>query len=470
LRGVLVFVGGYAETALDRAVVDEERAAIGRLALPGVESLRGSLLRESSHMLPGVARQDAGRIVMRDQIVPGAAVRHHLGRHSVDFHVALVAKNAAGFRIAHQQPLRHVVERRIELQLLSAQSPSRPTDPLHQPAHDEKDEGADRQGGEGDRSDDDLGFLQPLGERGGRGRRDRDHRRIVSERLQGGQLNLSVGDRPWVLEQDVLAVAFPDCCLDVRIAVQEAAVAAKQRDRDLLSDRDRAEELLEMAQLHDSNDDADIIAVGTDEPACKIGRPGPGAAAARGLAQEQVQIGVRCERPEVFPTLFRGVRPRPAARGADQPSARIDQHESVQLRRAPDHVGEHRMDVQTRHAAIEIAARSDAVGLYSLDHVPLQELDRLKRAFEMLGDDVGGRVEQAFGIRQRAIPQVGDQDRGPQRDYGRQQHTEAMIHRQAVRSRLRRDASPAIPPWRPRASEEASVARWPPSRNELNEK
>jgi hypothetical protein len=98
----------------------------------------------------------------------------------------------------------------------------------------------------------------------------------------------------------------------------------------------------------------------------------------------------------------------------------VDQHERVELRRAADDVLEHQMRVQARHEPVEIVARCDSERLHPFDRVPLRQLDRLKGAFEMLSDDVRGRVQRVLGIRPRAVPKVGKQDRRPECDRGDQ--------------------------------------------------
>ena len=225
-----VFVSGHAKPAFDHAADDGDRSPVGGLHRPAMRRLPGN-----AHILLGVAGHAAGREVVLDQFPPARAACHHVGGHPVDFHVSLVAENHAILRIAQQQSLRHVVERDVELQLLSTHALARATDSLHQLAHDEKDEAADRQAGQADRADDGLRVPRPLRERGRRGRRDRDHQRIMRQCLQGGQLVLALGARPDVQEWNCLGALLPDRRLAMGTAAKQNAVAAEQVDCNLVS-------------------------------------------------------------------------------------------------------------------------------------------------------------------------------------------------------------------------------------------
>ena len=55
---------------------------------------------------------------MPDELAQRAARLHNIGRQSVHFDIALIAKNKARLVIEHQQTLRHVVDGRIDPHLL----------------------------------------------------------------------------------------------------------------------------------------------------------------------------------------------------------------------------------------------------------------------------------------------------------------------------------------------------------------
>ena len=153
-------------------------------------------------------------------------------------------------------------------------------------------------------------------------------------------------------------VALADAGLDPGMAHQQHAVVAQQRDRAVRSERNGAEELLEVLQLHGAEEHAQEGAVCGGEFAGEKDGPGSGAAILHRLADRRDQIRGRLEQFEVLPVGAVDRRDRPEPGEVDQRAVGVGQSDRIDVRQPADLVPEHQIDVVARHQAPIVFARN----------------------------------------------------------------------------------------------------------------
>jgi hypothetical protein len=109
-----VLMGGDPSAARHRLVDQRNDAAVGRLD----DLARGVALRDLGQQLGAIAFRISGEVPRRlaalEEVAQQDPGLHLIGRQAIHLDVTLIAHDEPGIGVEHAQPLRHVVERRIE--------------------------------------------------------------------------------------------------------------------------------------------------------------------------------------------------------------------------------------------------------------------------------------------------------------------------------------------------------------------
>ena len=179
---------------------------------------------------------------------------------------------------------------------------------LPQLSYDQEDHYADRKGRKTSRAEKDDCLPLPAGESRVGVPGDRHVQRVLREPVGGQQ---AVLPRHLADEPTCAALAVPECIdarckglsddrFDARVACEQNAISAIQRDRALLSERNGAENSFEVGQFDGAHNQADERAIGSRELAGEIYGPRSVAGIAHRPAHERCQPRIRLQRLEVI--------------------------------------------------------------------------------------------------------------------------------------------------------------------------
>ena len=228
-----------------------------------------------------------------------------------------------------------------------------------------------------------------------------------------------------------------------RVSREKHPVAAKQADRACRFERDAAEELFEICEVHGAQHHAGELAPRTRELARTENAPCPGRPVEGGLAEEGRGPPVRLERLEVVAIGDVDGRNGPVAAEIDQLAVSVDQGEGGDLRQCADLVSQHQMDVVPREGFLEVFGRSNAEPLHATDHVVLHQLQPFECAFGLFRQHKRDVAELALAARECALAERRDQregdpgDRGDENQPGYREQQDRPAHRGGAGSRSR---------------------------------
>lgn len=335
--------------------------------------------------------------------------------NAVHLQIAAIADDDPPFRVEQKQTMRHAGDRGIETMLFERQPPPRPfVIAAHLTRHQQHD-GRDRQRDQQAGAEQHLGLLPPVGQRVIRLACGGDVQREVLETVRGDDqfvwIDLSEhADRSLGIVAERIAGRGEDAAdglRSARIAHQQRAVVAVERDGSGAAEGDRAEQLLEIVELDGADDDAGELPVMRRNAAREIDRPCAVGPIAHGHADELLELRIRFEDAEVIAVDDRdAVRPL-VARRVDDNAVSVHQRDGVDLRQAADLVLEHGVDVVAAETRGEFVARANSTD--PVNDASVNEFDRLERAVELLGEREDGVLELAFAVGQRALAKISDE-------------------------------------------------------------
>ena len=362
------------------------------------------------------------------EIAHRAAELHQAGRHPEYFNVAGVVDDEPAPGVEHAKAMRHVVERHVEPEFLPVEAGP----DLPRAQEDHAAEYADDEDGDARHID---GAFGPVGQRDVHIHADVHGERMMHEAVTGDQAVLPAehafhpDDAPACrgqhgLEQRIGAERRGAAHVDRREAREQPAVEPNQRDGRALSGRHGREQLLEIAQLHDADDQPGELAVRTHQPMRDVKDPLPGLAAFHRRADVRGQRRIGLEGLEVLFTRQVLARVRPVARPVDQLAARIGEHERVDRPQIGDPFIEQRVDVVARHLPVELVAGGDPERLHLLHETELGQCQRFQRALDVLGEYRDHVLHLTFAVGENVAAQLRYGEATGRRDRHDEQESE----------------------------------------------
>jgi hypothetical protein len=139
----------------------------------------------------------------------------------------------------------------------------------------------------------------------------------------------------------------------VRIARDHGAIAVDHRDRGVVVERERGDEILEVGGFNAAACEADDVALAVDDLAGEHRRPYARHLADNGLNDHFRRRPPRGEFAEVAPSVDIDIRHRPHFRGVDQPAVLAEHIEGADMRQRGEPGAQHLMRGKQRHPLFE---------------------------------------------------------------------------------------------------------------------